>query len=400
MSKKEELLDFYRSVLRSASMEVDDDGTVSAVVGADSEPKLIDGQRLVIPTKNQLSNPNWEDRIVFHPIEENILRGESLIIETLRRDMNTKANLSVVTLLYELMALAASRAEHAKLNPDQLEVLTLVPEASEKDLEFLRALLRKIPFDKPSQSVMSFYIKRGGKVGGKGFRRVGVVSFPLLQELNNGEPKVFGVKPPSVKVRENVTKLLNYILPSQLTPENYSQGSDDDTAPYFDALLKLFVAVAQPINDTVLTFANVLDGSDAMLLEGDWLEYAEDLSKYRRLIPAMKGNQGASEEDNEVQVPAPAAVAPIAAAPAAAGNWLQQQQAPAPAAVSHNGRVSFADLRRTSPQMQQSYVPQSAATVTAPPGNNGGVMPGAADGGGGNGGWLNTGSQFTGSYRI
>lgn len=396
MSKKEELLDFYRAVLRSASMEVDDDGTVSAVQGNDTEPKLIDGQRLVIPTKNQLSNPNWEDRIVFHPIEENILRGESVIIETLRRDMNTKVNLSVVTLLYELMTLAASKAEHSKLNPDQLEFLTIVPEASEKDLEFLRTLFKKMSFDKPL--AVSFYIKRGGKVDGKGYRRVGVASFPLLQELNNGEPKVFGVKPPSVKVRENVTKLLNYILPNQNTPEVYSRGSDDDTAPYFDALLKLFLSVADRINDTVLTFANVLDSSDSMLLEADWYEQAEDLSQYRRLIPAMKGNQGASEDDAAEQQPAPAAAAP-AAAPTA-GNWMQQPVAPA-APVSHNGRVSFADLQRSSPAMHQSYVPQNNNTVITTPGNNGGVMPGAATASGnGNGGWLNTGTQFQGSYRI
>lgn len=409
MSKKDELLDFYRAVLRSASLEAEDNGAISAVTGNDVDPKLIDGQRLVLPTKAQLSNPDWADRIVFHPIEENILRGESKIIENLRRDMNIKVNLSAMSLVYELMTLAASKASHAKLNPDQLEILTLVPEASEKDLEFLRALFKKMPFDKPSESLVSFYIKRGGKAEGKGWRRLGVASFPLFTELTSGEPKVLGVKPPSTKVRDNVTKLLNYIIPNMNTPEIYNRGSDDDTAPYFDALLRLFRSIASPINDAVLLFANVLDDSDKSLLEADWYDAASDLGQFRRLIPAMKGNSGSSPEgDDEPAAPAPAAAhtpvttasllgnyQPVVAAPAAA--------VPAAAPVGANGKVSFSDLMRASPQLQQSYQqPNSNALFPPAAGSNGGVMPGAgtpvADGN-----WLhgnNNGGHMSGSFRI
>lgn len=383
MANKQDLLNFYGAVLSSASLEVEDNGCVNVAMG-ETGPKLIDGQRLVVPTKEQLSNANWDDRIAFHPIEENILRGESKIIETLRRDFNTKINLSVCTLLFEIMTLAASKAEHSKLSPDQIQILTLVPEASEKDLEFLKALFKKMPFNNPATSPVSLYIKRGGRTGDKGWRRLGVASFPLFQELNNGEAKVFGVKPPSVKVRENVTKLLNFILPNQTAPENYSMGSDDETAPYFDALLKLFVAIAAPINDACHAFGSAITDTDGILLEADWIDAAEDLSVYKRLIPSLKGNQGNAAEDQEPEAQAApaAAPAPVQAQPRPANQWVPGG-APAPAANAPvprqpNGGVNFGDLLRASPSLashQQQHQQQQQNSYFPPAGGR--HMPGA-----------------------
>lgn len=410
MANKQDLLDFYGAVLRSASLEVEDNGCVNVSLPGQEGPKLIDGQRLVIPTKEQLSNPNWDDRIAFHPVEENILRGESKTIETLRRAFNTRINLSICTLLYELMTLAASKADQAKLSPDQIQILTLVPEATEKDTDFLKALFKKMAFDNPAQSPVSLYIKRGGRTGDKGWRRLGVASFPLFQELTNGEPKVFGVKPPSTKVRDNVTKLLNYILPNQNAPESYSRGSDDETAPYFDALLKLFVALSEPINDACHAFATAITDTDGILLEADWIDAAADLTQFKRLIPSLKGNQGNAAEDQEPEANAAPAPAPAqqqaqrpapAPAPAPAHNWVPGGVPPgAPAPRTPTGGVKFGDLLRSSPALgqQQPHGHQQQQQSYFPP-VQGGVMPGAgtpannwAPGGG---------QQFnTGGYRI
>jgi hypothetical protein len=384
MANKQDLLDFYGAVLRSASMEVEDNGCVNIALPGQEGPKLIEGQRLVTPTKEQLANPNWEERIAFHPVEENILRGESKIIETLRRDFNTKVNLSVCTLLYELMTIASSKADQAKLSPDQIQILTLVPEASEKDTDFLKALFKKMAFDNPAMAPVSLYIKRGGRTGDKGWRRLGVASFPLFQELTNGEAKVFGVKPPSTKVRDNVTKLLNYILPNQSSPESYSQGSDDETAPYFDALLKLFVAVAAPINDACHAFASAITDTDGILLEADWIDAASDLTQYKRLIPSLKGNQGNSAEDQEAEANATPAAAPAAAAPAARPapaptNWVPGQVAqPAAAPRGPGGGVKFGDLLRSSPALGQVHQQQQQQHQGSyfPP-QPGAPMPGA-----------------------
>lgn len=385
MANKQDLLDFYGAVLRSASMEVEDNGCVNIALPGQEGPKLIDGQRLVTPTKEQLANPNWEERIAFHPVEENILRGESKIIETLRRDFNTRVNLSVCTLLYELMTIASSKADQAKLSPDQIQILTLVPEASEKDTDFLKALFKKMAFDNPAMAPVSLYIKRGGRTGDKGWRRLGVASFPLFQELTNGEAKVFGVKPPSTKVRDNVTKLLNYILPNQSSPESYSQGSDDETAPYFDALLKLFVAVAAPINDACHAFASAITDTDGILLEADWIDAAADLTQYKRLIPSLKGNQGNAAEDQEPEAnaaPAPAQTAQQPAArpaPAPApSNWVPGQVAAAPAPARTPGTgLKFGDLLRTSPALGQVQQHQQQQQQSYFPPAQGGPMPGA-----------------------
>lgn len=350
-----EILDLYTLVLRTASMEVEDSGCVNATLGGKSTPKLIDGKRLVLPTKNQLANPNWEERIAFHPLSENILRGESPIIETLRKDLNVRLNLSVSALAYELMTIAASTAKHASLSPDQKEFLARVPEASDKDLDFLKKLLKEMPFDQSSKSVISLYLKRGGTVSGKRYARVGVINFPLMNELRNGEPKVFGVKPSSAKVRENMVRLLDYIIPKQDEPEAYYRGSDSRTAPYFEALMQGFLSVAAPINDVIDLFDNVLEDAEGLRLESEWVEAFQDLDQFAHKIPSLKGNQGNAVAEGQLEAPAAApapAPAPVAAAPAL-GSWLPAP-APAPApSVNTDGGISFADLTRGNPAIQQ-----------------------------------------------
>jgi hypothetical protein len=418
-----EILDLYTLVLRTASMEVEDSGCVNATLGGKSTPKLIDGKRLVLPTKNQLANPNWDDRIAFHPLSENILRGESPIIETLRKDLNVRLNLSVSALAYELMTIAASTAKHASLSPDQKEFLARVPEASEKDLDFLKKLLKEMPFDQSAKSVISLYLKRGGTVSGKRYARVGVINFPLMNELRNGEPKVFGVKPSSAKVRENMVRLLDYIIPKQDEPEAYYRGSDSRTAPYFEALMQGFLAVASPINDVIDLFDNVLEDAEGLRLESEWVEAFQDLDQFAHKIPSLKGNQGNAVAEGQVEAPAPAETTtklhnqnsisgqhvPPAAAPAL-GSWLPAvAQAPAPS-VNTDGGISFADLTRGNPAIhQQPMFAQQPMPYGQPPQqgffpqNNGfvpnnmyqnapaGVMPGS--------GTVMGGTTFNGSFN-
>ena len=78
------LITLYKALLELGGMSSDRDGLVSGKLpGAKEDPRpvTIKGKRLVLPTQKQLTTSDWSDRIVFHPLYENVLRGESQVIE-------------------------------------------------------------------------------------------------------------------------------------------------------------------------------------------------------------------------------------------------------------------------------------------------------------------------------
>lgn len=395
---------FYRSVAKTGSLIGDESGAINAVLGDKSEPKLVDGKRLVFPTTEQLRNPDWESRIAFHPMAENILRGESPVLEALRKAFNIRLNLVASALTFELLILAASQAKHASLNPDQSAFLMKVSDVGDKEVTFLKDLLKKMPFDQTQFSFMSLYLKRGGTVGGKRHARVGVINFPLHTALIDKDPKVFGVKPSSVKVRQNLIALIEQVIPNQGVAEEYNRGSDSSDAPYFEALLLATLAVAAPLNDIVELFRDQLEDPDSLVIESDWVEALPDFQSFARKIPSLKGNEGAPNKGDETASTVVAA-APMAAIPAAAPNVPGQIWPTAPAPVpatnmyqppvsNEGGGISFADLARVNPALSGhmhsqpqpqfgGYQPNAFGMV---PNNYGGqpnVMPGSGSAVGG-----------------
>jgi hypothetical protein len=73
------LLDLYRSILKTAHLIVDAEGFVSQVRGANKEPFLVDGQRLVLPTDEQM-RAGEADTVAFHVLFEYLTRGESPVL--------------------------------------------------------------------------------------------------------------------------------------------------------------------------------------------------------------------------------------------------------------------------------------------------------------------------------
>ena len=207
------LIPLYESLLATADMASTADGFISRKVGGKSTPATINGKRLVLPTHEHLCNPKPAEQIIFHPLSENILRGESIVVEDFRKAINIKLHYTIGVLAYQLLTIATSTAEHSKLNPDQLEFLSAVKNADEKTLESFQKLLRAMSVDQTANTFVSIYLKRGGVVEGKKYSRAGIVSFPLFEELCKDDT-VYGVKL-RVKDKDTLINLMQYIFPSR-----------------------------------------------------------------------------------------------------------------------------------------------------------------------------------------
>jgi hypothetical protein len=295
-----DIIDLYKSVLQNAAMKADEHGFVSLHL-ADLAPSPVEikGQRLVLPIREQLNQPDTGNRVFFHPLVEIPHRGESEVVEKLREHIGMNLNLSLCFVAISLLQLATSPAQHAMLSPDQAEYMTLIKEANDETIQRMVKLAEAMAQHDPRKSFVNLYVKRGAVVDGRKRMRAGIVSFPLYEELKKvPEPKapneVFGIKLRKVD-REVLTNLLEYMIPGIDKPENFVSASDSTVAPYLDALMKAVAKVAININNMVDLFAKPLPEMEQLRFDLDWQDDFEDLTRMLpqiRGIPAQPGNEG------------------------------------------------------------------------------------------------------------
>lgn len=318
------LLELYTSMLKTAGMVVSDTGHVSGRLklgSTETTPVTVEGKRLVLPKREQLSNPDWENRVVFHPLSENILRGESKVVEKFRMALTLRINMVLGRIIQNLLTVAASKAVHPKLTPDQSALLAFTGHIDDKTVQHFDKIHDLISITDPTKSLVSIYLKRSGAVHGKKYKRAGIVTFPIYEDLKKGD-HVFGVKL-RAKDREILTKLLEFIFPGIEEAEKYNRGSDSEVAPYVDALMKTMAGLASPLNDLIEGYKGHLEDADDLLFESEWMETFDNLEVMWpeiRAIPMQAGNEGASlKEPTPAPAPAPSPANPVfASAPAPA----------------------------------------------------------------------------------
>jgi hypothetical protein len=368
-TKKPRLLSLYHEVLRVAAIWTNDEGLCSswrrdpATNKEELMPVTIKGQRLVTPTDVQLSNPNWENRIVFHPLYETAGRGESEVHTGYRTYLNVNLNRVWGLTAARMLQLAASKTEHEKLSPDQTEYLSLVKEADDKMFAtFTESILPNLPGDK---AFVNIYIKPSGLVGGEKFSKAAIVSFPLMEALEAAEKAKSGYniklplaeKPVNIRTkdRDTLIALLKYMMPNLGTAHYYDVGSLSQLAPTMDAMMNATARLVEPLNVLTKLFKDQLIRPDGLTEEGwerlvfptDWAEDFKDLGPLAgeiKSIPPMMGNEPAVVRDSQ-------AVAPAAVQAPAHPHQAQQPAAP-------GGRVPFPPTQPGYQPQQQPYQPQ------------------------------------------
>lgn len=320
---KLDMIELYRSILRYTGMEADAEGYISTVINDRREPALMAGARMVLPLESHLRNANPKEKMVFHPLSENVLRGESEVIMKLREVINIRLNFTFGIIASSLLNLIASPEEHKKLNPDQTELLIAVKDVDTTTVSNFVSLMVEGIKQQPNKVFANVYLKRGGSIGTKRYSRVGVLSFNLYEELQKESNEIFGVKL-RVKDKEALKQLYLFILPALADDTTaYNRGSESSLAPYLDALMKSSSAVASRFNDIFYQFGDFIDQSDKLIFDSDWVETFENLdvmhSELRR-VPTQAGNEGTVPQTTVPTTP------PVEARPTLTLPQIQQQQ--------------------------------------------------------------------------
>lgn len=393
-----ELTKVYESVLAVAGLKPDSEGFISLeLTKSNKTHAMVDGKRLVLPTEEQLRNPDMANRIIFHPLNESIARGESKVMSYFRECIGTRLNFIIGYIAISLLTIATSEAEHKSLSPDQTLFMDRLKDADQGTLERMHAITKAMMVGDSSKSFINFYVKKFGKIKNEKFSRVGVVSFQFYQELvemadKAGKKDIYGVKLRKADPGA-LMGLMEYIIPNIADSESYYRGSNSEIAPTLEALLRTAIAVGDSINNILDIFGDKIAGHEDLYINGDWEETFNSLPSLLpkiRLIPMQPGNEGnipkAVGTSNAPDIPVnqgvviqqkPAVpksmgvsademgVAPVAPTPVSAPvppaiykpyqppqvQHGYQATAPVQPQLNANGRVDFMDVLRSNPAL-------------------------------------------------
>lgn len=360
------LIDFYKQILRLGGLVTDQDGLVSAMIEDSTVPFTVKGKRLALPTKENMGKTT--DLVMFHPLSENFLRGESDVMQRYRSAINTRLNYVIGCMMEEMLTLITSTGEHQKLTPEQSEVLSVAHEADEGTLTRFAQLLKAMGLGDKEKSFVNIYLKKTANIKGKVYKRGAIVTFPFYKELIKKEKSVYGVTL-RIKDREAIQKLMEFVIPGIADDDAYNQGSSGDVSPFLESLLKGLIGVASNINSIATAYKEFLALYDNYIYNADWVDTMDNIHLLEteiRLIPMQAGNEG-SVMSAPAQPPAlsvaPPNQAPVYVAPAQQYmGSVAAPQAPVPVQVQQSqgrdpSKVSFSDLdqrtRQMNPMQQQ-----------------------------------------------
>lgn len=301
----------YTAMLESMGAVVDAKGFVSQKgfgPNATTAPLLVNGKRLVLPTTDHLRNRDRSSTMVFHPLNEVVTHGESLVVAHLRKMIAQKLSFTLTATMVSLMRLAGSVAEHKKLNPDQSEFLSMIGAVDDKTSLALGKYIMNLAAAKATTKMVNLYLVRGGVLNKKSFSRVATVTFDAYKEIaaiTDPKQSVNGV---AFRVRDRaaILALFQYILPQIAEDKAYSVGGNSTVAPFTDVLMRAYAGVASRLNDVVTLFKKHIDGAQDMIVDLQWLEAFVDLGRWQTAIisvPTQEGNEGSGRHQTAPATP-------------------------------------------------------------------------------------------------
>jgi len=353
----EKLLKLYEDLLNFAKCEVNKEGYIHSVINDKRVPFLVDGKHVVMPTREHLRNAI--DKVIFHPLRENLMRGESEVFKTYRNTLTLRLNVAAASISQYLLNVAASPDLQKNLTSEQTDLVVSLGDVDNKSLEnFMKIILNASKAD-PYKTFISFYTRRGGVLMGKKHARVCVVTFPIYEMLVAGDEKVHGVKIRN-RDRDTYIKLYKFMYPEVDQQDAYSSGSDSRVAPYMDCLLSSAMKVAACYNDLTRLYGEYIDGSEDLEFASDWVEAMGDLDSLSNSIlhiPTQAGNEGSPKaEESTHSAPVPTVQVEQNACMQPVQYQVPQAQQPVPVAPKQpNQHMSVKELLASNPAT--AYVP-------------------------------------------
>lgn len=291
--------ELYIPLLKSLNVGADEHGGLTMKYPDRTAVATVGSKNLLLPV-NEVMRAVPDNAIIFHPMSENVARGDSAIQNYLKTLVTFKVTFSIIYIAEQLYTIAADQSLHGKLTGDQLAILTILPDADSKGLAALSRVLASV--DMTAVRAYNIFNKRAGKLKEESFNRVAVATFPLLEELLKPEGTLWGHRDVRKRDLKDFKALFDYIVPHWETKDYYSAASDSMEAPSFHALMMAFNKIMEPLVKLCDIYGDLFKETDDDGATVDMKEYVsadltyitrfDNLSKYRNVLPVMVGNDG------------------------------------------------------------------------------------------------------------
>jgi hypothetical protein len=250
---------------------------------------------LYLPTEENI-NQGGDDRVFFHPLSQSSVKSDSYVIEWYRGQVNRRLLTAINSVFLHIAQLASDKKALNKLNVEQQQGLTGLQQFSKTAVSKLRTLIRaSVRSSSVKDRLISIYSKRGAKLGGTSYSRASIVSFPLLEMLEDDsvvKPLGVDIKP---REREAIISLYKLVFPQG--DDSFSQGSMSNTAKSFHAYLKAVRQIADKLNGFILMYGiPTYEESPNEVIALDWVEYLEVFSEIAQELPVLPCNKGGKDD--------------------------------------------------------------------------------------------------------
>lgn len=317
------MLEIYESILNTTGFVVDDNGHVRTVLNDKSLPasiKIDDEHRMVVmPTHANLRSERVMDFVFFHPFQENLARGESRVMQFLRRELNRNFGSRVSALLLAIVDISAN-INHAELSAEQKDLIAKMGKIDTKLAESINRIVRALHKRNNRATPVFLSLKKAHTYKGKKHGRAAIWSFPLADEIysvieqskksKDYKPKVFGVEVRKSDL-DTLKKITDVFFPHSQEENEWVGISDATDAPYMESFVRALATYPKHTNKIAETFfagkhhvysSEVAKSNlETVYLDVSWINDKFTVADWRKeylLIPIQDGNEGVSPVEN------------------------------------------------------------------------------------------------------
>ena len=293
------ILELYKEIAAFIGVKFDENGAMSQSYDGEKITVTVGGKVVHLPDNAFLKAPDWDHNIAFHPLSEQSFRGESEIMQQLRKLLVFRLNHTVSRMAELLMDLAADPSQHRKLGAKASAYLSLIPKADEKSVKALSDILDKLGSSN-QRWLLGMYLKRPGKIGDQQFSRVAVFRYPILTEYSDANRTIFDVKL-RVDDYKGFRDFFKFLLgiPADGNYEVHNFGTNEETAPYLTAVLGGGLKFAKHLNVLLKLFQKAIPEFSELMFDTSWETMIDDFERLSRELPPLEGNRGVQSMGGE-----------------------------------------------------------------------------------------------------
>ena len=266
---------FYSDLLSMLDLKVASNGVIMTSINGVDNPILIDGLPLVLPTSENIKTAvELRDgkptpvKYIFNPLNESAIKGENKSFSKLKTIMELKL-LGVIFAVGETMFSFLSNKDTdindiiiskflTKLNKYKTSAVKQMIDP--KTLSSWVDLYSNIVTKHDNEKYISLYIKRGGKIDGVKYNRLGVITFPFVEALdkhNTKDGKFLDVNLRN-KDKNDFISLFEFIFGDKETLIKGKQyGSLNKLSPSTHVLLMMYDEIYKSLKDILESFSDM-----------------------------------------------------------------------------------------------------------------------------------------------